>query len=277
MKKKVAKNFNPGSTESLKTQEGLEQSVNLTEQYGLNASMNSRNSRASYETAAKIDVLQDYQGNESCMEVTKLYRAANKLIKTLSLAKTSMLQGNDNLALLNYNEVANLFKERNIIQHSNTIPKDTRNKKEEEWSYVNPNDKTIDASQQQDEENGVKLIFKDLGLSNNLAICYNNIGCIHAKQRSKGKQNVYFQEAIRIEELIIKNNQLEKKCASIQDNMRIACKYFNFGYSLSRQYLFYVKMTAAGKLGKPQFPLLIIIVQGTFLLKINWELSQCAF
>lgn len=48
------------------------------------------------------------------MEVTKLYRAANKLIKTLSLARTSVLQGNDNAALLNYNEVANLFFERSI-------------------------------------------------------------------------------------------------------------------------------------------------------------------
>ncbi|TNV86120.1 hypothetical protein FGO68_gene15523 [Halteria grandinella] len=248
MKKKVSKSFIPGSTESLKTQEGLDQSVNYSDTNGLNASMNSRIARASYEATAKLDVLQDYQGKESCMEVTKLYRAANKLIKTLSLAKTSIQQGNDNLALLNYNEVANLFQERNIIQQSKTILKDFIEQKEE-WSYVNQNDKTIDASQQQDDENGVKLIFKDLGLSNNLAICYNNIGCIHAKHRNKGKQNVYFQEAIRIEELIIKNNQLEKKCASIQDNMRIACKYFNFGYSLSRQYLFYVKMTAAGKLG----------------------------
>ena len=38
-----------------------------------------------------IDVLQDYQARESCSEITKLYRAANKLIKTLSLARTSMI------------------------------------------------------------------------------------------------------------------------------------------------------------------------------------------
>jgi hypothetical protein len=49
------------------------------------------------------------------MEVTKLYRAANKLIKTLSLAKTSIQEGNDNTALLSYNEVAHLFLERNAI------------------------------------------------------------------------------------------------------------------------------------------------------------------
>ena len=41
-----------------------------------------------------------------------LYRAANKLIKTLYIAKTSMMSGNDNIALLNYNEVASLFLEK---------------------------------------------------------------------------------------------------------------------------------------------------------------------
>lgn len=61
-----------------------------------------------------LDVLQDYQGRESCMEVTKLYRAANKLIKTLLAARTSILQENDNTAMLSYNEVAHLFTERNL-------------------------------------------------------------------------------------------------------------------------------------------------------------------
>jgi hypothetical protein len=52
------------------------------------------------------------------MEVTKLYRAANKLIKTISLAKLSIIQGNDNVALLSYNEVAHLFmeKQRRIVK-----------------------------------------------------------------------------------------------------------------------------------------------------------------
>ncbi|TNV85395.1 hypothetical protein FGO68_gene1070 [Halteria grandinella] len=179
--------------------------------------------------------------------------------------KLKKKQGNDNIALLNYNQVANLFQERSIIQQSKPI---AQRKEKGEWEYINPNEKTSDAMQQQDDEIGVKFIFKDPGLSSKLAICYNNIGCVHAKQRRKGKQNVYFQEAIRIEEFIIKNNQLEKKCTSIEDNLRIACKYFNFGYSLSRQFLFYVKMTAAGKLGKSKLlPLIVISYIGYYLVK----------
>ena len=56
--------------------------------------------------------MQDYQGKESCKEVTMLYRAANKLIKTLYIARASMLQGDDNTALLSYNEVASLFLDK---------------------------------------------------------------------------------------------------------------------------------------------------------------------
>ena len=41
-----------------------------------------------------------------------LYRAANKLIKTLYIARTAMLEGNDNTAILNYNEVANIFLQK---------------------------------------------------------------------------------------------------------------------------------------------------------------------
>jgi hypothetical protein len=44
--------------------------------------------------------------------VTKLYRAANKLIKTIYIAHTAMLQGDDNKAILNYNEVASIFSEK---------------------------------------------------------------------------------------------------------------------------------------------------------------------
>ncbi|TNV85727.1 hypothetical protein FGO68_gene754 [Halteria grandinella] len=269
LKKKInkAKGFNPKSTESLKTQEGLEQSGIFGD--ALNASHTSI--REGANAAARLDVLQDYQGNESCMEVTKLYRAANKLIKTLSLAKTSMQQGNDNIALLNYNEVAKLFQERSNIQQTKTkVPQRSQPYKE----YMNPNDTTAQLTQE-DEENGVKLTFKDLGLSNNLAICYNNIACIHAKQRNEQKQNLYFQEAIKIEELIIQNNQLEKKCASIQDNLRIACKYFNYGYSLSRQFLFHVKMTAVGNLGKNKFP--IKLLQVIISSWTNQALSPSAF
>ena len=55
------------------------------------------------------------------------------MIKTLYIARKSIVRGNDNKALLNYNEVASLFKEEDH--------------------------------------------------SKNLAICYNNIGCIHLKKK----------------------------------------------------------------------------------------------
>jgi hypothetical protein len=71
-----------------------------------------------------------------------LYRAANKLIKTLYVARIAMLSGDDNKALLNYNEAASIFNEKN----------------------EQPNDK--------------KKYF-----NTSLAICYNNIACIHAKQK----------------------------------------------------------------------------------------------
>ena len=56
--------------------------------------------------------MHDYQNQESCKEVTMLYRAANKLIKTIYIAHIAMLQGDDNKAILNYNEVASIFMER---------------------------------------------------------------------------------------------------------------------------------------------------------------------
>ena len=62
-----------------------------------------------------MDVMQDYQGNESCMEVTTLYRAANKLIKTLLLARTSFAKGNESKALLCYNEIAYLYLEKRSV------------------------------------------------------------------------------------------------------------------------------------------------------------------
>ena len=55
------------------------------------------------------------------------------MIKTLYIARKSMMTGNDNMALLSYNEVASLFKKGDH--------------------------------------------------SKNLAICYNNIGCIHLKKK----------------------------------------------------------------------------------------------
>lgn len=41
-----------------------------------------------------------------------LYRAANKLIKTIEVARTAMMRGNDNQALLSYNQVVTMFLER---------------------------------------------------------------------------------------------------------------------------------------------------------------------
>jgi hypothetical protein len=56
--------------------------------------------------------MHDYLNKESCKEVTQLYRAANKLIKTLYIARSAMVSGDDAKAILNYNEVANLFLEK---------------------------------------------------------------------------------------------------------------------------------------------------------------------
>ena len=58
---------------------------------------------------SSLDVLHDFQYKSSCKEITKLYRAANKLIKTLYVARTSMAAGDDNRAILCYNEVASVF------------------------------------------------------------------------------------------------------------------------------------------------------------------------
>lgn len=92
-------------------------------------------------------MLHDYQNHESCKEVTQLYRAANKLIKTMYIAHTAMIQGDDNKAILNYNEVASIFSEKKkgkLVDANTTVMNSYQNK--------------------------------------NLAICYNNIACIHAKQ-----------------------------------------------------------------------------------------------
>jgi hypothetical protein len=76
-----------------------------------------------------------------------LYRAANKLIKTIYIAHTAMIQGDDNKAILNYNEVASIFSEQKKIKVEKEDIK--------EVSYVSQN--------------------------KNLSVCYNNIACIHTK------------------------------------------------------------------------------------------------
>ena len=90
-------------------------------------------------------VLSDYK--ETCQEVNKLYLAAHQLIKTIEVARTSMLAGDDNTALLNYNMVAEMLKD----------PKQ-------------------------------------------VAICYNNIGCIHLRLKAYDKHYIYSQKAISIVE-----------------------------------------------------------------------------
>lgn len=74
-----------------------------------------------------------------------------------------MLAGQDNTAILNYNEVASIFleKKESLEQHY------------DDYSY-------LDSSP----------------LSKNLAICYNNIACIHARQKEYLKQNLYFERSI---------------------------------------------------------------------------------
>ncbi len=57
-------------------------------------------------------VLHDYNSKSGFKEVTQLYRSANQLIKTLYAARTAMLMGDDNRAILSYSEVARLFISR---------------------------------------------------------------------------------------------------------------------------------------------------------------------
>jgi flagellin-specific chaperone FliS len=113
-----------------------------------------------------------------------LYRAANKLIKTLSIARTAMLSGNDNAAILNYNEVASIFLE----------------KKE-----------TLDKSEGARDSNSLSKV---------LAICYNNIACIHARMKEYKKQNLYFERSIQIAEEEIKGNSEEAR-------FKLACRLYN--------------------------------------------------
>jgi hypothetical protein len=47
-----------------------------------------------------------------------LYRAANKLIKTLYIARVAMMSGDDNKAILNYNEVASIFTEKKDLKNA---------------------------------------------------------------------------------------------------------------------------------------------------------------
>lgn len=167
---------------------------------------------ASSEAQSDLDVLQDYQGQESCQEVTELYRAANKLIKTLYIARTSLIAGNDNVALLNYNEVASLFND---------------------FSQSKPSSfKKTSAYQSMDK---------------NLAICYNNIGCIHLRQKNFRTQYQYFSRAIGISEQQIKSlvegttSLKSPLTAPLETIFKYACRLFNMGYALYLNYLSLLK------------------------------------
>lgn len=71
----------------------------------------------------------------------------------------------------------------------------------------------------------------DFGMSSNLAICCNNIACIHAKQRNIMKQNIYFNEAIRIEEFRVVSKREDLMFTSFEDTLKLVCKYFNSLYN----------------------------------------------
>ena len=151
-------------------------------------------------------MLHDYQNHESCKEVTLLYRAANKLIKTMYIAHTAMIQGDDNKAILNYNEVASIFSEK------------------KKGKLVDANTRVMDSYQNQ-----------------NLAICYNNIACIHAKQKDYAKQNSYFEKSIHLANNMINNHlhATSKEKTHLQESLeetrfKLACRFYNYGYALYR-------------------------------------------
>lgn len=92
-----------------------------------------------------------------------LYQAANKLIKTLYVARTGMAKGNDNAALLSYHEIAYLFLDHHTLKKEKSCWEKFGRKINEQESNI--------------------------PINKNLGICYNNIACIHAKKREFDKQN----------------------------------------------------------------------------------------
>ncbi|TNV85917.1 hypothetical protein FGO68_gene8981 [Halteria grandinella] len=204
--------------------------------------------------SSTLDVLQDYEGRESCMEVTKLYRAANKLIKTLSIARTAMMQGNDNTALLSYNEVAHLFNEKQLHQDQNLTFSNLQ-----EGSYTPMKKRGTLTETKVDEFASIahsRLLLvggtegdevaevMDRGESKiqafenrHVGICYNNLACIHAKKKNFSIMTLYFEESIRIEEQFVNASNIEKNYTSIVENVRLGYRYYNYGYSQYKQYI----------------------------------------
>ena len=106
-----------------------------------------------------------------------------------------MLAGNDNAAILNYNEVASLFLEKKQTLEVN-------------GGNAHP-------------------------LSVNLGICYNNIACIHLRQKDFGKTSIYFTRAIQIAE----EAAVTKEGTSPDALFKLVSRLYNKGYALYKQYL----------------------------------------
>lgn len=81
-------------------------------------------------------------------------------------------------------------------------------------------------------------------MSKNLAICYNNIACIHTKQKNYQKQYLYFMRSIQIAEENIKlmtENKIDSASAPVETRFKLACRLYNQGYALYLQYLYLIK------------------------------------
>ncbi|TNV85803.1 hypothetical protein FGO68_gene13379 [Halteria grandinella] len=237
---------------------------------------------------SRVDVLQDYEGRESCMEVTKLYRAANKLIKTLSLARTSMMQGNDNTALLSYNEVANLFYEKHklleqtLLNQSDSFesPSNSPMKKKSILNQTKADDFTAHSKllskTQEDEvvEVGAQEMIEASVHNKNVAICYNNIACIHAKKKSYAQMAIYFEESIRIEEHLVNISKIEKNFTTIEENVRLGFRYFNYGYSLYRQYISQRKKMQQNKIARMYYDVQFTIQDNKVMINFSMQPSN---
>lgn len=125
------------------------------------------------------------------------------------------MAGNDNMALLSYNEVASFFLDKNILKHEKS-PKISGEPERAKF-----------------------------GVNKNLGICYNNIGCIHLKQKNFKLQYKYLARAIDIaEENILhfaEGNRDKEAVTPIEFLFKLACRQFNQGYGLYLNYLTLLK------------------------------------
>lgn len=70
-----------------------------------------------------------------------------------------------------------------------------------------------------------------------IAICYNNIACIHARKKNFALASLFFDESNDIEEQIMSINRAELKSSSIEETATLAFRYFNNGYCRHQHYL----------------------------------------